>query len=368
MKKEKISSIQFGILVFMFSVGTSILITPALLAAGAKQGAWIPAIIGILGGLLLVLLFTMIGTQIGQMEFFEYCEKILGHWLGKGIIILYSFYAFITASILLWIQGNFMKIQIYKDTPVVFLQGIFALSILFAINKGIQHVSRSVEIFFPWVVMLLLFMFLALFPNYNTNNLLPVFDFKWKPALRSSLSLISVVSSPLVLLLTIFSHVTDKKSAKKSYFIGSLLGGIVLLIISLMTVAVLGAELTANQTYPTYIVAKKIRIGTFLTRIEVVLAIIWIFTIFYKTYLYFFAAIVGLAQVFNIKDYRTISTPLTFLLCVLSINIYPNAAFMSKWNIDTWIPFSLTFGLFFPVMLIVVGLIKKKRSEAGNIT
>ncbi|SFB06599.1 MULTISPECIES: endospore germination permease [unclassified Bacillus (in: firmicutes)] len=361
MKNNQITAFQFGILVFLFSVGTSILITPSLLAKGAQQSAWVPALLGISGGFALVLLYNLIGSKMGSLTFFEYCEKVLGRWLGRCIVLLYTFFAFITASILLWIQGNFLMTQIYTETPAAFLQGLFAITVLIAINFGIQAVARSSEIFIPWVLLLLSFMIFTLIPQYEGKKLLPLLDFNWTPTISASLSYISVVSSPLVLLLTIFPNVKDLKGAKRGMWLGNLLGGIVLLTISLMTVSILGADLTQNQTFPTYIVAKKINIGAFLTRIEVVLAFIWIITIFYKTHLYYYAAIEGFSHAFKIKNIKSLSTPLTFLLGALSINIYPNTPYMMEWNVKTWIPFSLTFGLAFPLLLLVVGLFRKQK-------
>lgn len=361
MKTNQITSLQFGILVFLFSVGTSILITPSLLAKGAQQSAWVPAILGISGGLMLVFLYNLIGSKMGSHSFYDYCEKVLGRWIGRVLVLMYTFFAFITASILLWIQGNFLITQIYQETPASFLQGIFAITILIAVNFGIQAVARSSEIFIPWVLLLLTFMIFSLIPQYEGKKLLPLLDFNWKPTISASLSYISVVTSPLVLLLTLFPKIKDIKAAKRGMLLGNLLGGIILLMISLMTVSILGADLTQNQTFPAYIVAKKINIGAFITRIEVVLAFIWIITIFYKTHLYFYAAIEGFAHAFKIKNVKSVSAPLTFLLGALSINIYPNTAYMMEWNVKTWIPFSLTFGLVFPLILLIAGLLRKQK-------
>ncbi|MCM3674684.1 MULTISPECIES: GerAB/ArcD/ProY family transporter [Peribacillus] len=64
------------------------------------------------------------------------------------------------------------------------------------------------------------------------------------------------------------------KNGNKSLFVGQLLAGIVLIIITMFAILVLGPELTARQNYLIYMLAKKINIANFMTRLEAILAII----------------------------------------------------------------------------------------------
>ncbi|MED3687234.1 GerAB/ArcD/ProY family transporter, partial [Peribacillus butanolivorans] len=51
-KDIKISARQFAILVILFSIGTTILVIPGVMAQEVKQDAWIAAVIGTGIGLL----------------------------------------------------------------------------------------------------------------------------------------------------------------------------------------------------------------------------------------------------------------------------------------------------------------------------
>ncbi|MBM7665839.1 hypothetical protein JOC25_002332 [Solibacillus kalamii] len=60
MQDIKINPYQFMVLVVLFSVGTSILIVPSLLASETKQDAWIVATLGTAIGLIVIWLFCLI--------------------------------------------------------------------------------------------------------------------------------------------------------------------------------------------------------------------------------------------------------------------------------------------------------------------
>ena len=80
MEKEIISSRQFTIVTFLYSIGTAILIIPSSITGAAKQDAWIAASIGVLLSLLLVKLFLTLANQTPSLNFIEANEKILGRF------------------------------------------------------------------------------------------------------------------------------------------------------------------------------------------------------------------------------------------------------------------------------------------------
>jgi spore germination protein KB len=100
-------------------------------------------------------------------------------------------------------------------------------------------------------------------------------------------------------------------------------------------------------------------LADFLERMEAAIATLWIITIFYKIVIYFYGAILGLAQTLNLQDYRPLTLPMAMILIVISLIIYPNVVYANTWNSTTWIPFVLTFGLFLPLLLLIVAVLRK---------
>lgn len=146
LQNVKINSYQFLVLVMFFSMGTSILIVPSVLAEGVKQDAWIAAILGIIIGVIVIWLFCLIIQWFPNLTFVEICEKILGKWIGKAVSLLFVSMAFIYAASLLYYSGTFLNIHLMPNTPMIALNLLLALAIVMGVRLGIETIARSAEI------------------------------------------------------------------------------------------------------------------------------------------------------------------------------------------------------------------------------
>jgi len=170
----------------------------------------------------------------------------------------------------------------------------------------------------------------------------------------------SIFSFPLVVLLMLFpSAVNVQKSAQKGFYIGAIIGGIVLIIIITLCILVLGPSNTASRTFPSYALAQRISIGNFLQRIEIIMAGMWIISIYIRTFMYFYASVIGVAQLCKIQDHRPLILPFGLLMIGLSQIIHPNIVHSNVYNNEIWPIFSAIFTVILPLTLLIVAKIRK---------
>lgn len=360
-QKVIISGSQFAILVLLNTIGSTILIVPSGLASEAKQDAWIPAILGVGLGLLVISLYNALGGMYPQMTLVEYCKIILGSWTGTTVSIGFIYFSFIGASTLIWLMGNFLVTQIMPESPTIAIHTFFVLVVIMGIRLGLEPIARSAEIFLPWVGLFFMLLVLLPIPDSNLENIQPMFDSEVKPIIRGALSFLSVATLPLITFQMIVPNGQRSKETNKAFYIGSMIGGIVLISITILTVLVLGPGLTARNLYPSFALAKKVGIKGVLERIEVIMAILWFLTIYFKTTIYCYASIKGLAQLLSMKDYRILTLPFGMMILAFSLIVYPDVIYEAEWDVKTWIPFAATYGLILPGFLFIIALIKKKK-------
>ncbi|MEK5037112.1 GerAB/ArcD/ProY family transporter [Sporosarcina sp. FSL K6-3457] len=361
METIKISVRQFTILVILFLIGSSILIVPGIIAQEAKQDAWIAAILGVVVALLLVKLYNVVGSIEPSMTLVEMNEKLLGKWIGKIVTISFLFFTIVVSGELLYFVGSFMQTQLMPETPLLAFNLLFISVIIMGVRYGLETIARSAEIIFPWFILLFLLTVFLLSPNFDFANTQPILETKMKPMIYGMLLFLSIFSfSPVVLLMIFPIAVNDSQQAKKALFKGTLIAGIILVIIVMLTIVVLGAETTSKLMYPSYSLAKRIEIGNFLQRLEMFIAFMWIITIFFKLLIYFYASVIGLAQLVNIKEYRPLTLPLGLLIVVLSVIVHPTTVDSMQYNKGAWLPFGATFGILLPLLLLVIAKIRKK--------
>ncbi len=357
---KKISPLQFGLLVVVFTIGSAILLTPSGLASIAKQDAWIASLFGMGISIIIIILFSILARLYPSYNFAEYCEIIMGKWLGKIIAVSFVYFSFVGASSLLFDMGNFMVTQIMPETPIEIFNIVFALVILYGLRLGIEVIARTVEIFFPWIILLLLLLVIAVIPHIEMTKIQPIFEADLKTVFHGAIVYASIAGMPCVVFTMLIPLLHTQKKVGRNFVTANIIGGIVITIITFTSIGVLGADTTSRVTYPSYVLAKKISIADFLERIEVFVAIIWFITLFFKIILYFYASIIGTAQILGLTDYRPFLFPFGLLLVTHSLFMYPNTIYEAEFNNRVWVAFALTIGFLLPVLLLVISILRKK--------
>lgn len=361
MNNGKISSYQFKVLVILFFIGTSILNAPGTLATEAKQDGWISAILSVVGALILVWFYIVFGKQLGNMTLVQYNKKLFGKWIGRLISIPFCIFLFLNSAALVWIVGTFIVTQLMPETPMLAVNTLFIIVIIIGSRLGLEIVARAAEILYPWAIGGIIFLVLFIFPEARIENLQPVFEAGIKPIVWGSMLFMSYTPLTLVVFLMIFpSSINDIEEGKKAYLKGIVTVGAMIIIVTLVCIMVLGAENTARNIYPSYVLAKKISVGKFIERIEAVLGMVWIVTIFFKMIIYFYSTAVGFAQVLELQDYKPFTTPLGFLVVLFAQIIYPDVVYAAKWDSTTWVSYVITYGFIYPLILLIAGKLRSR--------
>jgi spore germination protein KB len=360
MDKSKISIRQFQLLVIFYTIGTTILVAPSALAASAKQDAWIAAIAGVCLSILIVWFYTKFGQKMKEMNFVEYSRAVLGNILGTVVSINFVFFGFLGAAELLFYVGNFMVTQILIDTPIQFIQMLFVVIVVMAIRLGIETIARAGEIFFPWFLFLFIALMLFLTPAIRIENIQPVFEVEFKPLLGSAITFAGTAAVPLITFFMFYPAINEPSKVRRAFMSASAIGGIFMVAIAFLSTAVLGADISERLVYPSYALAKKINVGHFIQRVEIIVAALWFLSIFFKLVLYFYACVAGLAEITRIKDYRPLVLPLGMMLVIYGQVVYPNVNYLRYWDSIIWIPYVTVVGLVIPLLLLTVGWIRNK--------
>ncbi|WP_338450117.1 endospore germination permease [Niallia oryzisoli] len=361
LEKGKINAGEFHILVIVYTIGSSILVSPSLLASIAEQDAWIASILAIIISLSFIFVYNHLASLYPEMTFIEYNEKILGKWVGKITSLQYIYFFFYLSSELLREIGDFFTTQILVETPLQIVMIMFVVVSLLGVRLGLEVICRTAVIFFPWTIGLIFLLFLFLIPEIKIENIQPMLGEGLKPTLKGAYHILGLPYLELAIFLMIKPYITDKEKTKKAFYLGFITGGLILSSIAALSIFVLDPATTARQAYPSYILGKKISIGDFLERIEVIVAIIWFFTIYFKLTISFYGISLGLAQVLELKDYKILLFPLAFLIISFAIFTHPNIVHFRQFVLKAWTPYSLTVCLFLPLLLLVIGKIKKNK-------
>ncbi|SIT72288.1 GerAB/ArcD/ProY family transporter [Edaphobacillus lindanitolerans] len=367
---ERISAYQFGVLVFFFTTGTSILAVPAILAEKAGQDAWLAAAAGTLAGLGIIFLYGLLARCFPRNSLFGAMEWILGRWIGKFIMALFILVMVNYASSLLYYSGAFLQTEMLPNTPMSMLNFLMLATILIGVFLGLETIARTAEVFILVYAVFLFLLFIFLLPAIKIENIQPVFESGAGTIARASFPLLEVFALNTITMLVIYSASTDsEKQAGRSFLIGSAISAAVIILLTFLCVSILGGDNTAKQQYPGYELAKKISVGNFIQRVESTISFLWLITLYFKASIYIYAAILGTARLFGQRNYRTFILPLGTIAFLLSLTLYPSIIDFKEWRATTGMTLSIFSGVFVPLLPASVYLIRRKklagREKAG---
>ncbi|MBB6453107.1 spore germination protein KB [Salirhabdus euzebyi] len=365
-EKGKISMRQFTILVFMYTLGTSVISLPSISTTFAHENGWIAVLMASIIGMLLVFMYIIISKLDEKKNLFELAEWIFGKWIGKAIsALILLFILFLTAGNLRQI-GDFLSTQIMTETPIQVLMVMFLLTALFAVKLGLEVTARTCEVFFPYAFFALLALLVMVTPTVDITKIQPILQKNMVGTFEAIVPSLGTPFLELFIFIAILPYVKKPKSARKGYLIGVGLGSFFLVAITFMCLTVLGADFTARNLFPTYVLGKTISLVQFLERIEIIVAIAWFFTIYFKIVLNFYVLSLGMSHFFQLKKTHTLSVPLAFFIIVLATINSPNIIYYLDFILYYWAPFAAVFGILIPVLVLIVGKIKVRKKD--NIT
>lgn len=184
------------------------------------------------------------------------------------------------------------------------------------------------------------------------------------PILKGCLYLNSYVAWPLIVFMMFCPiNVEDIQKTRKSFFYGYYWASFLNFLCTIMSILILGATITAQTNYPTYLISKEIDVSV-ITRVEGIVTFSWMCSEFIKVSVYFYAGLVGFTQILELKDYKKMIIPISIVLLVFSGVVYPDAQYQNMWDSTMW---ELLIGFIAAVLPITIIIMKKIKDGVRHI-
>jgi spore germination protein KB len=365
MDKGKISAQQFALMMYLYIIGTAALVQPHTLVSIAGQDAWFSVIIVGIIQLGLITLYMKLGFRYPQQTIIQYGRLLTGKWFGSAIAVVYMFYFLILTAYVMRNIGNFIGSVVLPQTPLVVNMAVILIPAIYGCFLGIEVIGRTGEILFPWAMSVFIITALLLIPKMHPGELFPMFPEGITPSIKAGYPLLGFPSLEIAICLMLIPFVQNQQKIKKYFYItsvGTLISGTLL---SLITIMVLGVDLTARSPYAVYDVAREIRIERVMERAEVIVGIIWLITSFMKLLICFYVTVIATVQCFNLISYKNLVIPFSFLLLPLSLWVLRNTAEL-EWSGIVYPMMAVFPGFVIPAVLLIVGNFRSRNKQGSE--
>lgn len=353
LEKGRISPLQMIGLLVAFLWGSTIIIIPSAIAVSAGRDAWLSMLLAVLAGLGLVAVYGALAMRFPGYSFIQYSELVLGKFFGKIAGLALIWFALHLGSLVVRNFGDFLNGSILPQTPMAVINGMTVLLAVFAVRGGLEVVARVNDVLIPFLIFLILLLTVLSLPNLELNKILPVLENGYKPVLKGALTATGFPFAETVLFSMIMPYLNRPGYGSKALFLGVLLGGLLLFTIILRTLMTLGPEPTAGTWFSVLEAVRLINIFNFIQRVESIIIINWVGLGFIKITVCLYAFVLGLAQWFNLQEYRPLVLPAGVLMLALSIFLYGNYVEEVAFAGVIWTPYSLCIAFLLPLIMLV---------------
>ncbi|WP_332695242.1 GerAB/ArcD/ProY family transporter [Halalkalibacter lacteus] len=373
MEKAKISAIQLFAMMFMFELGTALVVSYGI---SAKKDAWLAILLGMCCGIVLFFIYYFLFRQYPNLPLTGYAKKIFGKYLGWMIGLLYILYFLYMAARLLRDFGDLLLSSTMPETPLLAINILFVLAICYVLSLGIEVLGRTAEVF---IVILI---FLGLIGNFlilvsgdiDLHNLQPFLEHGWKPIVTTAFPLITTFPFGELLVFTmLLPYLNRPELAKKVWLSALIISGLILSYTACLNIAVLGVEEVERSTFPLLSTIGKINLFEFIQRLDAIVVFTFMITVFLKVSIFFYGVLIGMVDLFKLKNHQQIVLPTGVIIIFLSMVMAANFSEHIEEGLNITVHYlHIPFLIIIPLLMLLVTMIgnrfKKKDRSASNET
>jgi spore germination protein KB len=359
LEKGRISHLELALIMYATVLATAILYIPYVTAQHAKRDLWLSPIWGSLSGFLIVMIVVKLSKLYPGKTLIEYCELILGQFLGKLIAFIYLFFLLHDTAIAFREYGEFIGSAFLYKTPIIFITGSIALSCVIAVHGGIETIGRCATIFLPVVLALYILIYVFLIPDLNVKNIFPILQDGVMPSIKGSLAPHAWLSQ-FSLMSFLIPLLTNQQKVLKWGMYSVIASVLTMVFINLGNLLLFGG-IISNIQFPVFEAARFISIGSFFEHVESIVIAFWVVGGFVQLSAFFYMLMIGTSQWLKLPNYKPFILPIGFLIIIFSVWTISSFEEMIR-GMGTTVPFYfLTIQLLIPILLLCVALLRKRK-------
>lgn len=364
MKTEKISGLQIFYVMVGYELGTAMIIG---LGGGAKNDAWLVIAGSMISSLILMWIFTKLAMYYPDDTLIQMLPKIVGRFLSYPIIILYILHFTYSASRACRELGDLLLATILPETPILIVIAVFMVLMVYCLRGGVETFGRMGEMVFPLYIFSLAIIWILLLTvkEFSVANLTPVLGNGVRPVLKEVfMNGINFPFGETIIITMLFPYLNNKKNIRKIGLLVIFVGGMLLMLNSIMMLSTIGPELYVINNFQLLMSTQMVSIADFLERFDALVILMMVSGVFFKTGGWFFGATLAVSQLLNLKDIKSILIALSTIIVPLSLLSANSYAQHLEIGFTYFVPYVHTvLQIIIPALLLCIVFIRNKFSH-----
>ena len=356
MNKTEVSAKQMESTIALFLLASSLISSGS---SDAKQDTWICVPIAFALSVPLLWVYSKILELYPGRSYFGNILRAFGRPAGRTVSVILLLFIFFLSAFVLRTFSGFIHIVNMTETPLIAISVSVTAVAVYVMENRVHVLTRICKFTFPFLVTTVVVTIALSVPNMDLNNLKPVLHSGFADIATGTLSYLSMTGGELMICVQMFCELDRREKVFSTFLRGAFWGFLILFSADLRNILILGYS-AGVFAFPSYEAVSIVKLGDFFTRIEVLIGINLLLAGFLKNCVMLSTACMGIAKTFGYQDYEPFVAPCSLLILALSIVGSDNTEELFAWA-RTFTFFSIPFQILIPVLVLIVGTIRKKR-------
>jgi spore germination protein KB len=350
-------------LISLFIFGSSAVVGVSTTVA---QDAWIALLMGFLGSIPVLLIYARVMKLNPGEDIFRIFEKTTGKAFGRIMTLFMTWYALHLCALVMRNFSEFLMITALPETPQIPVLAVMLVTVGLLAKSGGKALGKWAVIAWPVVIGMVMITVVMSFNIYQYDNILPVFEHRITEIAKSSFQVFSFPFTETVIFLGIADCFDVQEGPYRAYLWGASISAVILLVVTFRNLFVLGPIVMTSSYFPSYMAARIIAIGNFISRIEGSISVNFILAGIVKITLCLIVASRGLAILLGVENWRNLVFPAGFVALALSQILYGST--MQMYAFLVYYPFyALPFEVLLPVLIWIFSEVHARRKKQAQI-
>jgi spore germination protein KB len=365
MEKAKLSVIQLFALMFIFEMGTALVVS---YGTNAGKDAWLSILLAMCAGIVLFYIFYFLFRQYPNLLFTGYIREIFGKYIGWIVGLLYCLHFLYICGRNVRELGDLLVSSTLSETPLLAINLTLVLVMCYVIHLGIEVVGRTAEVLI--VVLFLLGaagnFFVLVSGDVDFHQIRPFLEHGWKPIFSTAFPHLLIFPFGEMIAFTMLLPYLNRPQLAKRAWVGAVISsGLLLSWMFVLNTSVLGIDVMQRSVFPTLTAVGKVNLFDFIERLDAIVVFTLLITVFFKASIYLYAAVIGIADLFKLKTYHQILFPTGTIVIFLSLTM---ASSFSEQGEEGFLLqyLSIVPLIVIPLLMLVVSIIRNHFKKKTN--
>ncbi|MFZ5816688.1 MAG: GerAB/ArcD/ProY family transporter [Bacillota bacterium] len=337
---------------------------PILTGAPATRDAWLSAWLAAGIALVFALIPFHLLLRFPGHTLFTINMKVLGGWAGRLLNLAYAGLFLYLAAVSTRMFTEVFLVAMLPETPSFAINLLMTLLVVTGVLGGMEVLARLADMVTPVILVTILLLVMIGSTLMELDRLLPLFEFGVGPMLHQTLTPIGIFGEISWTVALGMPFLRQPRDALKAIGAATLINGLFVSLGAAMLIAMMGPELIDRELFPTLTAIRMIRLAEFLTRIEWLLATLWVGSIYVKLGLLIWGAARALRESLGLTHRRLTVLAVASVGAVWSHYLFADTAEMMAYFLpENNLLLSLTPALLLPLLTLAVALVRGLRES-----